>query len=662
MNTYKPGDIIAGKYRICCEMGGGAMGTVYRAEHELMHRPVAIKILHGEAARNEEIVKRFRREAQAAASLEHPNICTVIDFDVLESGDFYLVMELLEGEPLSTRLERAGRLQPIDAVRIMRQLLSALQCIGDQGIVHRDIKPDNIFLVSRNGIDDIVKLFDFGIAHDEHCDGDMRTLTQAGQIYGTPQYISPEQVVGNKVDHRTDLYASGVVFYEMLMGEPPFTGKNYVELLHKHLSAVPPHVAPDLPQSAAFDAIIQKLLSKKPEDRYACANDVNAALDDITLALSQDPVEIATVRASGSAAIPLALLGKPAPTPLPLQRDTLSPAPDTSAAPSDDEPLSLADGLSAVRDDIIAVIPKTKRQRRAFFLLILGTAFLLIVAIVLLLVFLTSAQNAASTSPDGTPRPSPIARLIPSRPQPFNYQEQYKIAHDTELSKDQNILSAAENLFAGNAQDAVASLQSVKQKYLSHPNFLRLYLVALYDVPKKSRDYDEILDIMGQLMAAVPDAPRNPYVRDIIFDFVNSSDHHEKTLDTLQKHASATGMAWLVILSPYDRYELRLKRLISVFDALPHDDVPDWLNIGVDIWRPGKAECELRLDIFQKVEQNGISDEFYEHIILPMSRVKSKECKTARRIKRMNLGSVDADCNDCLREWFKTQIDARNSE
>ena len=267
--NYQPGDILGGKYKILGMLGGGAMGKLYKAENITIQKHVAIKVMQGDFAQNEEYQQRFMREAQAAASLEHFNICTIMDYDMTEKGDAYIVMELLSGEPLSDRIKRLGTLDPMSACLIMRQLLSALGCAHAKGIVHRDIKPDNVFLVHHEDRDDFVKLIDFGVAHIEQpqiVEGS-KPLTQSGQIYGTPQYLSPEQAEGSPIDYRADLYATGIILYEMLVGTPPFEGKSFLDLLVKQVREPAPHLPSTIVQSDRLDEIIQKLLAKNPDDR-----------------------------------------------------------------------------------------------------------------------------------------------------------------------------------------------------------------------------------------------------------------------------------------------------------------------------------------------------------------------------------------------------------
>ncbi|MBO4349685.1 MAG: serine/threonine protein kinase, partial [Proteobacteria bacterium] len=289
MMSYQPGDWIADKYQLIESIGGGGMGEIFKAEHALMHRTVAIKILHKEITGSAEMIERFKREASSAAAIDHANICTVLDFDITEDNDFYLVMEFLEGETLKKRIHDRGVIPPKDAVFIMQQLLGVLQCAHDHGIVHRDIKPDNIILINRDGTDNFVKLLDFGIAHRDNSNAitdkeDGASLTQAGYIYGTPEYIAPEQANGQAIDHRVDLYACGIILYEMLTGVVPFKSDSIINVLHQQIYADPPHLDTEhILNGAQFDAIIQKLLAKKPEDRFQSAREVTDALQDLAL-------------------------------------------------------------------------------------------------------------------------------------------------------------------------------------------------------------------------------------------------------------------------------------------------------------------------------------------------------------------------------------------
>jgi serine/threonine-protein kinase len=259
------GRVLADRYRIVSLLGSGGMGSVYRAEHVHMKKPVAVKILHRHMTTNAEVVARFEREAVAAGRIEHPNVAAATDFGKLDDGSFYLALEYVEGENLADVIER-GPLAPYRALAITRQIADGLSAAHAAAIVHRDLKPDNVMLVERDGVQDIVKVLDFGIAklHLEEGSGN-KPLTQIGTIFGTPQYMSPEQGQGRPVDARSDLYALGVILYEMLAGKRPFDADDLVVVITRHVTEPPPPLPSSVPEP--IRALVSELLAKKPEER-----------------------------------------------------------------------------------------------------------------------------------------------------------------------------------------------------------------------------------------------------------------------------------------------------------------------------------------------------------------------------------------------------------
>jgi serine/threonine-protein kinase len=279
---------VVGNYRLTAKIAEGGMGTVYRAEHTTQGRPAAIKLLHPELSHNRSIVDRFFNEAKATTSIRHPGIVDVFDFGYLPSGNAYLVMEFLEGEPLSRYLKRrGGRIPEAEAAWLIRGLCSPLAAAHGKNIVHRDLKPDNVFMVPdpSDPLGVRAKVLDFGIAKLSGSEI-ASSKTRTGSVLGTPTYMSPEQCKGTgDVDHRADLYSLGCMLYELLCGRPPFVSEGAGELIGAHL-----FVAPDSPRvyapsvSAGMEALVVSLLAKNRDQRPSSATALGEQLGTIARA------------------------------------------------------------------------------------------------------------------------------------------------------------------------------------------------------------------------------------------------------------------------------------------------------------------------------------------------------------------------------------------
>jgi len=276
------GTLIADRYRVGRRLGQGGMGVVYVAVHEALHKQVALKILQKLARLDPDAVARFEREAIATANLKHPNIAETTDFGQLADGGFYLVMEYVDGTPLRRLLAEQGKLAPERALSILRQVGSALATAHARDVVHRDLKPDNVIVVSTPEAPDVVKVIDFGLAKIRSATfgGGATGLTSVGTVMGTPAYMSPEQVMGQTVDQRADQYALGVLAFELLTGRPPYKADDVGQLMMMHVGAPVPSTreqTPELPPE--IDTVTSKMLAKLPDERFASVADAMAAME-----------------------------------------------------------------------------------------------------------------------------------------------------------------------------------------------------------------------------------------------------------------------------------------------------------------------------------------------------------------------------------------------
>ncbi len=330
-----------GNYRVTAQLGEGGMGKVFLAEHPVIRSKVALKAIHPQFATNSEVVSRFVNEARVVNQIEHDHIVNITDFGNTPEGDFYFIMEYLQGAMLSDLIGREP-FPSLRAANIAAQIADALAASHERGVIHRDLKPENILLITRDTTPDFVKVFDFGLAKLTHPDYQTGHQTGAGIVMGTPFYMSPEQCEAKaEVDHRADIYALGVILFEMLTGRVPFQGSGYGDVMVKHINLPAPtarSLVPDLPPE--IDAIVNRALAKNPADRFQTMTDFRLALLDYRGDLAQTPVS-------------LMVIGDDAPP----------PRPPVTPAPSD---VSLREGAGEL-DAAFDVRPKRRPGRLFLF-------------------------------------------------------------------------------------------------------------------------------------------------------------------------------------------------------------------------------------------------------------------------------------------------------
>lgn len=348
--------MIAEKFRILEVLGQGSMGTVYAAEHLLLKKKMAVKILHPELTSVKSLAIRFEREATATAKIDHPNVAAALDFGTLADGSMFLALEFVEGRSLRSEIQK-GPLTLGRALRIVRQLASVLAVTQPLGIVHRDLKPENIILVQRDEDSDFVKVLDFGIARiadpSDTESGAAQPLTKLGAVFGTPEYMAPEQALGQRVDTRADFFSLGVILFEMLAGVRPFQSTGgHAGILAQQITQPRlqfSDVAPNIEVPEAVERVVNRLLAKGVAERYQRASDIVQHLDEL-------------LRNPGSVAAPLAAV--PAPLPA-FDLNTQLGSPIT-ANPLEDEQAQAVVGSQAAAsaEPVDAPAPRDARATR----------------------------------------------------------------------------------------------------------------------------------------------------------------------------------------------------------------------------------------------------------------------------------------------------------
>ncbi len=308
-DTFIGRDILNGQFQVLQKIGSGGMGSVYKALQRDMNRMVAVKVLHPKLTNRKDLVSRFRREARAMSHLTHPNTVKVFLYGELEDGSLYIIMEYLDGKNLNQTVRSEGPLPVERALPILIQACGALDEAHKQGIIHRDLKPENIFICTQGGIKDSAKVLDFGLA--KVTEREMRPgsliLTQEGMVFGTPEFMSPEQAQGKTLNAASDIYSLAVILYEVLTGKLPFDAKTAMEYIQLHVTTAPIPIADRAPGKTfppLLWPVIARALSKKSEDRYASAADFAEAMQCVLRGATELPPHLVAPAGSNVAAAP----------------------------------------------------------------------------------------------------------------------------------------------------------------------------------------------------------------------------------------------------------------------------------------------------------------------------------------------------------------------
>jgi serine/threonine-protein kinase len=574
------GRTVAGRYRIEARLGEGGMGAVYRVEHTHMRKKLALKVLHREMTSQTEIVARFEREAMASAHIEHPNVAAATDFGQLEDGSFYLVLEYVEGTSLRTFIDR-GPIEWKRACRIAIQVLSALKRAHELGIIHRDLKPENVLLVEKDGEKDFVKVLDFGIARVPigsltGIKGETgKTLTRAGMVYGTPEYMAPEQALGQGVDGRSDVYGVGVMLFEMLTGRRPYDNKDKVALLGQHVAGAIPSIrdrAPAQDLSLELEALLLQLLAKSPDQRFA---DAQSAADALQSLVVNGPASSANNPMTGAAQMLPATL--PATVTIPAERNDdlggvplisqpfLLQAPALPMLPQiidgprhTPSPVSLAGGQhsatttpqpsSPSRLDATPLAPNVgideespfttgARQRRRFATVVLVLATIGVIgAAAFVATSMRGAAQATSASASGSTNAAAVSAALHPSVLP---------ATADEAAIRAKVQAALGRLLSGEEKAAVGDLEAIAIANPASPEALRGLAIA-YSKTKRP------LDALGRdkaLLAIDAKAASDPAVQAVVTDSLETPSAVEPAFALLEGPMGADGGRILYDLS-----------------------------------------------------------------------------------------------------------------
>jgi eukaryotic-like serine/threonine-protein kinase len=609
------GRVLSDRYRIDRVLGIGGMGAVYSAEHLLMHKRVAIKVLHPEMTRLPEVVQRFEREAMAAAHIEHPHVATAYDFGKLEDGSFFLVLEFVEGKSLREIIEAGGSLKVERAVHITRQILQALSRAHTLGIVHRDLKPENVMLVDREDDPDFVKVLDFGIAKvpigQLMAGGDKKpaaVLTQLGMVYGTPEYMAPEQALGQDVDHRADLYALGVLLFEMLVGVRPFNADNPVQILGMVVSKPVPAMASILPNKVippALEEVTRALLAKLSDERPADARAAIAALDAAFPLEGVSPMSRGSLASTGANSVARAAgatYTSPGGAGLPTSFGRAGAQAD--------------EGLKVILDKLRPLLDKvTELPRQLQIAIGGGIAFVVVVTLTALAFRGPRTPAPAGLAADATASASGSAAIVPDAPPAVTDDE----------------LKAA-------SSEGVAALEALQKKAPTDGRVLR----ALAAAQAEAKQPAAAVATYASLLEAEPAASSDKQLRADLLHAAQNDASSEAAFALLEGKMGEDGPDVLYELMTTSKVPAKVqkkaKEALAKPEVIGHASAA--LKVAVDLRKSvyaGAGElCRVHRPLFTAARDSG--DTRSLGYLRPLTAAKG--CGFLRR----------SDCNPCLRD------------
>lgn len=605
------GSVLADRYEIIELLSEGGMGKVYKAKHLLMKRIVAIKMLHPNIVASATMLKRFQQEAQATSTLNHPNLLTVFDFGVTQNGLAYLVMDYLEGVSLDDEINKDGHLPLKRALKIFIQCCQGLAHAHQKGVVHRDIKPANIMLITYDDQPDFVKIVDFGIAKLlSSQEGESSHLTQTGDVFGSPVYMSPEQCRGKALDSRTDIYSLGCVVYKSITGCAPCSGEDLMSCMYRQVHDLPPgfsEACPELQLPESLEKIIFKALAKEPDERYQSMVEFKQALEEILMQMTDNvPVSVLQDLATKIDAQALSTTGSQQAQSITAQGLPAqgTPAISTTKSPGDistkDAPALSSNSQAALSSNNQTVLSSNNqtdfirlmssflagiasaaaqsgtisiagKSIKKLYLILAGSALVLLIGILSLTMFKgkSSPDQELSAPPDKAPA---VVQGSQPAPQPPAVEDKEKQAFQSQFDKAQATFNSGKYADAAKlAEDAVDTAHGFGT---TDPDYVKSVML-LGEIYYSQGRYDESQNMFVQIIDAVlqNSGEQSTQYADLLADigrtatalhnYERAEQYLQKSLDIRQQVLGPTNLAVADSLSGLGYLDLQQRDYVS---------------------------------------------------------------------------------------------------